>query len=73
MKLNARQSETLRDIRYLEMGGHGRVIDADEAQDLCTLDLVEKHIGCKPAFRLTARGWKALEEAENRLSLLVSL
>ena len=35
MKLNARQSETLRDIRYLEMGGHGRVIDTDEAQDLC--------------------------------------
>ena len=73
MRLNARQSETLRDIRYLEMGGHGRVIDADEARDLCNLELVVKQEGIRPNYRLTAKGWKALEKAEERLSLLVSL
>jgi hypothetical protein len=73
MTLNARQSETLRDIRYLEMNGHGRAINADEAQELCNLELVEKEAGLEPSYRLTARGRQALEIAEERLSLLVSL
>jgi hypothetical protein len=33
MKLTARQSETLRDIRYLEMSGLRRAINAEEAQE----------------------------------------
>ena len=73
MTLNARQSETLRDIRYLERSGHRRAINADEAQELCNLALVEKEAGLEPSYRLTERGWKALEIAEERLSLLVTL
>jgi hypothetical protein len=73
MMLNSRQSETLRDIRYLEMNGRDREIDASEAQDLCDLLLVEKQEATKPCWRLTEKGWKALKEAEERLSLLVSL
>ena len=73
MTLNTRQSETLRDIRYLEMNGHGRVINADEAQELCNLELVEKEAGLEPSYRLTPRGREVLKIAEERLSLLVSL
>jgi hypothetical protein len=73
MKLSARQSETLRDIRYLEMGGHGRAIDADEARDLCNLALAVQQAGIESSYRLTARGWRALKEAEERLSLVVTL
>ena len=72
MKLNARQSETLRDIRYLELGGNGRAVDAGEANDLCDHALVEK-AGVEPGYRLTTKGWRALEQAEERLSLLVSI
>jgi hypothetical protein len=70
MKLNARQSETLRDIRYLEVGGSARSIDSEEAQILCGLSLVERQAG---HYRLTAKGWKALADAEEQLSLLVSV
>jgi hypothetical protein len=73
MKLNSRQSETLRDIRYLEMGGQGRAVDANEAKDLCDHALVEKEAGVEPSYRLTTKGWRALEQAEERLSLLVSI
>jgi hypothetical protein len=73
MILNPRQSETLRDIRYLEMSGCDREIDASEAQELCDLALVEKQAATKPCWRLTAKGWEALRQAEERLSLLVSL
>jgi hypothetical protein len=73
MKLNARQSETLRDIRYLEMGGCGRSIDSDEAKALCGLSLVEKQGGDTLRYRLTEKGWKALADAEEQLSLLVSV
>jgi hypothetical protein len=73
MKLNARQSETLRDIRYLEMGGCGRSIDSNEAQALCGLLLVERQGGDTLRYRLTAKGWKALADAEEQLSLLVSV
>ena len=73
MMLNSRQSETLRDIRYLEMNGRDREIDANEAQELCDLALVEKQEATKTCWRLTARGWRALKDAEERLSLLVSL
>jgi hypothetical protein len=73
MKLNARQSETLRDIRYLEMGGCGRSIDSDDAEALCGLSLVEKQGGDRLLYRLTAKGWKALASAEEQLSLLVSV
>ena len=48
MTLNARQSETLRDIRYGQMSGHGRAINVDEAQELCSLGLVEKQPGIEP-------------------------
>lgn len=71
MKLNARQSETLRDIRYLEMGGCGRSIDGDDAQALCELSLVEQQGGDTLRYRLTAKGWKALTDAEEQLLLLV--
>lgn len=73
MKLNARQSETLRDIRYLEMSGCGRSIDSDDAQALCGLSLVEAQGDDTLRYRLTARGWKALADAEEQLSLLVSV
>ena len=73
MMLNSRQSETLRDILFLEMNGRDREIDASEAQELCDLALVERQEATKPCWRLTASGWKALKEAEERLSLLVSL
>ena len=73
MKLNARQSETLRDIRYLEMGGCGRSIDSEEAQTLCGLSLVEDQGADTPQYRLTEKGWKALADAEEQLSLLVSV
>jgi hypothetical protein len=73
MILNSSQSETLRDIRYLEMNGRDREIDASEAQELCDLALVEKQEAARPCWRLTTKGWKALQEAEERLSLLVSL
>jgi hypothetical protein len=73
MTLNAPQSETLRDIRYLEMSGHRRAINADEAQELCNLALVEKKPVLSQDYRLTARGRKTLEIAGERLSLLVSL
>ena len=73
MMLNSRQSETLRDIRYLEMNGRDREIDASEAQELCALALVDKQEATTPCWRLTAKGWKALKQAEERLSLLVSL
>jgi len=73
MILSTRQSETLRDIRYLEMSGRDREIDASEAQELCDLALVDKQEASKSCWRLTARGWDALKNAEQRLSLLVSL
>jgi hypothetical protein len=73
MKLNARQSETLRDIRYLEMGGCARSIDSDEAQALCRLSLVEEQEGDTLRYRLTGKGWKVLADAEAQLSLLVSV
>jgi hypothetical protein len=73
MKLNARQSETLRDIRYLEMGGCARSIDGEEAHALCGLALIEKQAGDLLRYRLTAKGWKALADAEEQLSLLVNV
>jgi hypothetical protein len=73
MTLNARQSETLRDIRYGEMSGHGRAINADEAQELINFGLVENQPAVAPCYRLTPKGWKVLELAEERLSLLVPL
>lgn len=78
MTLNARQSETLRNIRNLEMSGrrrfiYAREIYAREAQELCSIGLVEKQPGFEPSYRLTARGWKVLQIAEERLSLLVTL
>jgi hypothetical protein len=72
MSLSARQSETLRAIRNLEMSGQKRFIYDNKAQELVNLGLVEKQ-GNEPCYRLTARGWKALELAEDRLSLLVPL
>ena len=73
MILSERQSETLRNIRDLEMSGQRRFIYATEAQDLTKLGLVEKQAGVGPSYRLTARGWQALEVAEKRLSVLVTL
>jgi hypothetical protein len=73
MTLNARQSETLRDIRYRQMSGHRRAISLREAQELCNLGLVEKQPGIEPCYRLTPKGWKVLALAEERLSLLVPL
>jgi hypothetical protein len=73
MKLDARQSETLRDIRYVEMGGHGRAIDAEEAQALCIIGLIEMQAGSTLSYRLIGKGWRALADAEERLSLLVSV
>jgi hypothetical protein len=74
MILNSRQSETLRDIRYLENDGRDREIDASEAQELCDLALVEKQEpATKPRWRLTSKGRDALRKAEEGLSLLVSL
>ena len=73
MLLSTRQSETLRNIRDLEMVGQRRFIYAREAQDLCRLGLVEKQPGNEPCYRLTAKGWLALELAEERLSVLVPL
>jgi hypothetical protein len=73
MTLSARQSETLRKIRDLEMSGQRRFIYAAEAQELCNLALVEKQPGIGPSYRLTAKGWKALDLAVERLSLLVTL
>jgi len=61
MVLSARQSETLRKIRDLEMSGQRRFIYAHEAEELCDLQLVEKQSGLGPSYRLTAKGWKALE------------
>lgn len=72
MMLNSRQSETLRDIRYLEMSGRDREINDNEAQELCNLALVEKKLATRH-WRLTAKGRKALRKAEERLSLLVRL
>ena len=72
MTLNARQSETLRDIRYGQMS-HRRAINADEAQELINLGLVENQPAMAPCYRLTPKGWKVLELAEERLSLLVPL
>lgn len=65
MMLNSRQSETLRDIRYLEMKGRDREIDVSEAQELCDLALVEKQEATKPFWRLTAKGWKAQKKRKN--------
>jgi hypothetical protein len=73
MTLSEKQSETLRNIRDLEKNGQRRFIYAAEAQDLTTLGLVEKQAGVGPSYRLTARGWQALEVAEERLSVLVRL
>jgi hypothetical protein len=73
MTLTARQSETLRNIRNLEMSGQRRLIYAREARELFSLGLVEKQPGIEPSYRLTPRGWMALELAEERLSLLVPL
>ena len=73
MQLNARQSETLRDIRYVEMGGYGRAINAEEAQALCSFGLVEMQAGSRLSYRLTGKGWRVLADAEERLSLLVSV
>jgi hypothetical protein len=73
MILSERQSETLRNIRDLEMSGQRRFIYATEAQDLTKLGLVEKQAGVGPSYRLTARGWQVLEVAEKRLSVLVTL
>jgi hypothetical protein len=73
MTLSARQSETLRRIRDLEMSGQMRFIYAAEAQELCNLALVEKQPGIEPSYRLTAKGWKVLDLAVERLSLLVTL
>jgi hypothetical protein len=73
MQLNARQSETLRDIRYVEMGGHGRSINAEEAQALCSFGLAEMQAGSTLSYRLTCKGWRVLADAEERLSLLVSV
>lgn len=73
MTLSAKQSETLRKIRDLEMSGQMRFIYAAEAQVLCDLALVKKQPGIAPSYRLTAKGWKALDLAAERLSLLVTL
>ena len=73
MTLTARQSETLRNIRNLEMSGQKRFMYDNKAQELFNLGLVEKQAGNEPCYRLTAKGWLALELAEQRLSLLVPL
>jgi hypothetical protein len=73
MTLSERQSELLRHIRNLEMSGQKRFIYDVEAQELSNLGLAEKQPGAEPNYRLTERGWKALEMAEERLSLLVAL
>jgi hypothetical protein len=73
MILSERQSETLRNIRDLEKSGQRRFIYSAEAQNLTKLGLVEKQPGVGPSYRLTARGWQALEVAEERLSVLVTL
>ena len=73
MTLSEKQSETLRNIRNLEKTGQRRFIYAPEAQDLTKLGLVEMQAGVGPSYRLTARGWQALEVAEERLSVLVTL
>ena len=73
MTLSKEQSETLRDIRNLEMSGQNRFIYKREAQELTQLGLVEKQPGLGPSYRLTACGWNALELAEERLSELVML
>jgi hypothetical protein len=73
MTLNERLSETLRNIRNLEKSGQRRFIYAAETEQLTNLGLVEKQPGVGPSYRLTARGWQALELAEERLSLLVTL
>jgi hypothetical protein len=51
MILSERQSETLRNIRDLEMSGQRRFIYATEAQDLTKLGLVEKQAGVGPSYR----------------------
>lgn len=61
MTLSARQLDTLDKIRDLEMGGQRRFIYAGEAQELYDLGLVEKQSGIGQSYRLTAKGWKALE------------
>ena len=73
MMLSARQSETLRNIRNLEMNGQRRFIYAREAQELCKIGFVERQPGIEPCYWLTPKGWKALELAEERLSILVPL
>jgi hypothetical protein len=73
MTLSEKQSAILRNIRDLEKSGQRRYIYAAEAQDLTKLGLVEKQAGVGPSYRLTARGWQALEVAEERLSVLVTL
>jgi RIO-like serine/threonine protein kinase len=73
MTLSEKQSETLRNIRNSEKTGQRRFIYAAEAQDLTKLGLVEKQAGVEPSYRLTARGWQALEVAEEQLSVLVTL
>jgi hypothetical protein len=73
MTLSEKQSETLRDIRDLEKIGQRRFIYPAEAHDLTKLGLVEKQAGVGPIYRLTQRGWQALEVAEQRLSVLVTL
>lgn len=73
MTLNKRQSEILRNIRNLEMSGQRRFIYAREAQELCSIGLVERQPGFEPSYRLTAKGWEVLQIAEERLSVLVTL
>jgi hypothetical protein len=62
MALSARQLETLRDIRDLEMSGQMRFIYAKEAVDLCTMDFAERQPGLGPTYRLTVKGWRALDQ-----------
>jgi hypothetical protein len=61
MTLSTRQLDTLDKIRDLEMGGPKRFIYTGEAQELYDLELVEKQFGIGRSYRLTAKGWKALE------------
>lgn len=64
MALSARQLETLAKIRDLEMSGQRRFVYTHEAEELCDMQLVEKQSGLGPSYRLTAKGWKALEAAD---------